>query len=205
MKTDLIGKSVILVICAVFVFTFMFSGCAGTVRNDFADAESFWWENDDENRCVSFYDFALMPRKDSNAEIQDYYFRVKPELLNDAIQLYVNCVYSAEDYAREVDRLENLECIGHFTDDDRAAETSYTDGSTVVEFYKNETKYFDDGTFNYPAYAQGLEWGRVCEYALLIEEEYRIVYVYLQYEYKDKIAFDKQYLPNGGGTSVYAP
>ena len=108
MKTDFLSKSVIFVLCAVFVFTFMFCGCAGTVRNDIADAESYWWENDNENRCVSFYDFALMPRKGSNAEIKDYYFRVKPELLDDTVQLYINCVYSAEDYAREVDRLKEL-------------------------------------------------------------------------------------------------
>lgn len=200
-------KKLISALLALIFSAGMLTGCIGPTKvyTELSHAESYWWAGKPSDYCVSFMGFALMPDRSSNAKIEEYYFRVQPTLLDDTIQLYLNCVYSEEDYAAEVERLKNLDCIGHFPGDEGPAETSYTDGGAVIEEYANGTRYYDDGTFNYPAYVQGLEWGRVCEYALLMEQEHRIVYVYLQYEYRSRIKFDKAYLPNGGGTGAYAP
>ncbi len=200
-------KKIIFALLTLVFPAAIFSGCIGpnSVYTDVGHAESYWWVDKPSDYCVSFIGFDLMPVKESNAQITDYYFRVQPTLLDDTIQLYLNCVYSDEDYAAEVNRLKNLNCIGHFSDDTRVPETVYSDGSTVVEEYRNETRYYDDDTFNYPAYVQDLEWGRACEYALLNEAEHRIVYVYLQFEYRSGIKFNKEYLPKSNGVSIYAP
>lgn len=169
-------------------------GCAELSKKQTSDSiedANYWWETNPEDYVVSHYGFALMPVKSGNAVINDYLFSWYPTLLDDSIELFIDCTYSEEDYAREVRRLNSV------------------DFCRITADSPNEDAVYGSGTFEATegflttAIVGVLKRGEGAEYALLYEEENRIVYVYLQYWPRYRLDIDSLYLPDDDKIVLY--
>ena len=114
-------------------------------------------------------EFKIFPSKIKNEEcVKEYFYDYVPEPFDDSHQIYLDCSYSEAEYQAEVQRISEI--------------------SHVV---------YDETCFLYPAYIAYLGDNHMSEYALLFEEQNRIVYIYLQFVDLEKIGFPKEYLPYG--------
>ena len=136
-----------------------------------------------------------MPSADSLPQINDYHFGVSHGLLNDTIQLFIDCTYSREDYAKELQGLNTFPS-GRFGT--RGDEASLNDVGGTSEY---------DTGFSYPAIVSVYIKDEGCMYALLDEAVCRVIYVYLQFVPQNNVLFDEKYLPadeNGRPTTLYS-
>lgn len=126
---------------------------------------------------------------DSAQNVKYYYGSVDSILGND-YQIYLECNYSDNDYKKETERL-----------------------SKITETYLNRTNSirYDTDTFICPSYVAVLGNNQTYEYALVFNEEKKIVYVFTQFMDRDDIVIDEQYLPpnfmegdSEHGFSIYA-
>lgn len=119
-------------------------------------------------------------------ETLDYYYYHKEGIKEPSIQIYLDCTFDEESYAKESKRLEAL----------------YTSQDSYVNYVQ-----FDSTHFCVPAYVTIAGHFNCYEYALLPGDN-RIIYVFLQNIDKGDIHFDFTYLPtyygvSGGGYSMY--
>lgn len=104
--------------------------------------------------------------------IRDYYYRGTGRVFNYAYCISLDCIYSEEDYAREVERLENVK------------------DKKQARYIENETDLpmicamFNDGGY---------------EYALLDNASKEIRYIYLQNADRGMIPFDNSLVPEDYG------
>lgn len=117
------------------------------------------------------------------ARIDSYYYYQRDTFLDPTCQIYLEYSLSKEAYDTEVLRL-----------------------SKIVETYENENFkgkenkiVYDTENFKYPAYVTIFNSNHCYEYALLNEEEHKIIYVFTQYIGLNKVKFDKKYLPKDFG------
>ncbi len=121
-------------------------------------------------------ELALFPKKDgmgANVEILSYVYDCSGAKLYQECQIYLECRYDGEGFEKEKSRLQQIE-------------NSETGLSVVI----------DATGYEYPAiYAMKNE--ESCnEYALLLEEEKKIIYIYLQGSVDRRdLYFDEIYLP----------
>ena len=95
-------------------------------------------------------------------------------IMDPTCQIYLNCTYDKETFQQEKERL---------------AELNYEiQGVTKEIIYSEEL-------FKYPAYISAYDWSSCYEYALIIEEEQKIVYVYLQGIPEILLSFENEYSP----------
>ena len=87
---------------------------------------------------------------------------ISEELFDENTEIFLSCEYNDEEYDSEVKRLSEIEIT-----------ISYKDKS-----FTNHIKY-DEEMYNYPAYIAIDGWSGRYEYALLIKDENKIVYIYL--------------------------
>lgn len=117
-----------------------------------------------------------------HAKVNGYYYsQIIPPLIGTYYQIYLNLTLPVDEYKLEVDRLSKIK------------------KNTKLERYEETTARdikFDENNFIYPAYVARLGDG-TSEYALLDEKNHKIIYVFLQIISKDKIRFNKKYLPKG--------
>lgn len=116
----------------------------------------------------------------------DYYYYHKDGFSEPSIQIYMECTYDKDSYAKETKRLGAL----------------YTSKDDYVNYV-----YFDSEHFCVPAYVTIAGNQKCYEYALLLDEN-RIAYVYLQNIDEKSVKFDTSYLPSyygvsGSGYSMY--
>lgn len=121
-------------------------------------------------------------KPDGSIKVENYYYSCKEAFLTNEYQLFAEISMSREDYLKEVERLENIKIkyVGN------------------QEEYKDmvNTSYIDEENFNYKAIVTIYsDFGNNYEYALLDENNNRIIYVYLQSVGTNDIKFDKEYLP----------
>lgn len=120
---------------------------------------------------------ALFPTNEQIAEnegnILEYVYECSGLKLYQTCQIYLECTYTPEGYQQEVERLRNLK-----------------DSETGLA-----TVFSEDG-YEYPA-VYGLKNVETCnEYALFLEEEQKIIYIYLQSVIdRRELYFDEKYLP----------
>ena len=92
----------------------------------------------------------------------EYHAYITNELFDDNNEIYLSCVYEEEIYKEEVERLKAI---------------------SITIKYKNQehTNYikYDETSYKYPAYISSDGFASVYEYALLLEENRQIVYLYL--------------------------
>lgn len=120
---------------------------------------------------------SLFPTKEQLAKndgnILEYVYDCSGPKLYQTCQIYLECTYTAEGYQQEVERLRNL----------KDSETGLAVG-------------FSEDGYEYPA-VYGLKNVETCnEYALFLEEEQKIIYIYLQSVIdRRELYFDERYLP----------
>lgn len=111
-----------------------------------------------------------------SAERERYYYAYDDTFLDKTVQIYYDCTYaSEEDYLQETERLAQ-------------ESNTYSGGGTAM---------YDNTNFAYPAYVIQVGHNNISEYALLIKDENRIIYVYVQYVTPALVHFDDSFLPNG--------
>ncbi len=170
-------KKLIAVLSIVAVLLGAFTGC--TV-----------YENHSVERYDEIFsdDYAItipldvFPSDVYNAECNDYTFTYKTGILDDRCQIFVECTYDREEFYKEKERIQSIEVYNYYSDNGK-------------NFGSDLQIYYDEERFNYPAYVTAYYEGESYEYAMLFEEEYRIVYIGLQWCPEDDILFDKKYLP----------
>lgn len=112
----------------------------------------------------------------SAEEIDYYYYIFWGIYLNPSVQSYLHCQYSAEDYEKEVERLQDMK-NKHQTKADEAYMPDNCGKEIFVHEYDIADRY---------------------QYAIADGETHTIVYVYLQYiTNKDDVYFDQKYLMKG--------
>ncbi len=79
--------------------------------------------------------------------------------LDPICKIYMECDYSEQEFEKEIARLKSV--------------TATLDGVTNSIIYNED--YFE-----YPAYISMFNWSSCYEYALILEEEKKIVYVFVQ-------------------------
>lgn len=137
--------------------------------------------------------YIVFPEKiPEGAKVTGYYHYYRDTWNTPTVQTYLQCVYDDATYKEETDRLEN---------------TSKTYGDRKMELLRDEKK-----KFNFPVYIAVENAAHSYEYALLTGEN-EITYIYTSYIEKNKVKFDKEYLPYdfmtdegrafGSGYSIY--
>jgi hypothetical protein len=159
----------LLIIAALGIFTYkLIMGDPPTVHRDIAEYGQFG----DYKRYSNLKIFpAALP---SSARDSQYYYFFQDTFLDPSYQIYLEYTLSAEDYQAEVQRL-----------------------SQITTTRNNETHriVYDPTHFPDPAYVTVDAHNLTYEYALLIEKQYKIVYIYSQWMHRKDLGFDPRYLP----------
>lgn len=158
--------------------------------------DAFWWMDREQTnkRCSVLFDMGMFPNPEIGPAITDYYFKVEHGIHNDSIQLYMQCKYTEEHYFIEKERLLSSEFS-----------CSYRTKQGESDYSFECAKYYASG-YKYPAVIVAMVDGRGCEYALLDENEQRIIYILLQFIELSDVQFDYSHLPldeKGGPTTLY--
>lgn len=103
-----------------------------------------------------------------------FYYKYKDAFLDPVCQIYLKCEYDLPTYKNETERL-----------------------SQIREEYQGRIQKINYNTkdFRYPAYVTIFENDGCYEYALLDEENYSIIYIFLQWTEEKNIEFADIYLP----------
>ena len=149
-------------------FILSLSGCVYVSTGDTSHYGEFLDGKYSLNTVAGFYPEDL----ERVSEVKKYFFEYNVGFLDDEAQVILDCVYTPEQYGKEIERI-------------KALNYSYS-------YYPAD----ENSIFQYPAYAMSVK--QDCyEYVLLIEEEHRMVYIHLEYYPSDSVQFDKSFLPKG--------
>lgn len=127
----------------------------------------------------------VFPSNDVEALSQKYYYQIRDEIFAGTCQIYLENQYTQEQYALEIERLKNLKL-------------SYLDQTNNI--YLDQENYCD------ATYVAMANWTDRFEYAITLEEQNTIIYVYLQNMDEKNIDIDPKYLPqyfHDNNTRVY--
>ena len=127
----------------------------------------------------------VFPSNDVEALSQKYYYQIKDEIFSGTCQIYLENQYTQEQYELEIERLKNIKL-------------SYLDQTNDI--YLDQENYCD------ATYVAMANWTDRFEYAITLEEQNTIIYVYLQNMDQKNIDIDSKYLPqyfHDNNTSVY--
>lgn len=119
----------------------------------------------------------------ASAKIDSYYYYYRDTIFDPTCQIYLEYSLSKEDFDAEVSRLSNI------------SETFENENYKDVE---NKIVY-DTTNFAYPAYVTIFHNNHCNEYALIDEEEHKIICVFTQFIQNDDVKFNKKYLPKDYG------
>ena len=172
-------KLFILLLCLI-----CFSSCATTkIITDINEYGNF----PPDSSKMSIGDRIIFPENLENVkEVKNYTF-VYDYILWDPTQLYLDVIYDDENFQKEIERLNNYD----ISEDSRWDEGSF-EFSADTKFRLDEKMKL----FNYPTYISDYAVSGF-SYASVIEEEKRIVYVYLECSGIDeeKMVVPKIFLP----------
>lgn len=104
----------------------------------------------------------------------DYYYFDMNTFMDPTCQIYLSCTYDTETYQKEVERLSQI---------------NYEMNGAMKPIQ------YEENIFAYPAYVSIYQWESCYEYALVDDEEQKIVYVFLQGIPEWMLAFDEEYSP----------
>lgn len=147
------------------------------------DTEVFTSRIADYGKNDDYYgqsELSMFPSKDfvkENGEIMEYIYDCSGQKLYQTCQIYLECMYAQEAYIAEVTRLKQM------TNEDTSLPVIYSPDA-----------------YEYPA-IYAMKNADICnEYALLLEEEQKIIYIYLQgiVDRRD-LHFEEKYLPKDYG------
>lgn len=124
---------------------------------------------------------ALFPDAERmSGDVADFYYDCKGSKMYQEYQIYLECSYEPADFLKEKERLLGV-----------------TDEKTG-----KGAQYSEEETFLPCVYAMLYDTG--FEYALLSEEEHKVIYIYLQGTDIRNLYFDRRYLPKDYGQAGYA-
>ena len=121
-------------------------------------------------------DLSIFPDEITTEEAQ-YRAHLNPNLFDTDGTIILECTYSDDAYAAEIDRLKGL------------SKTIKYNG----EQYTNQVLY-DEDMYSYPAYITIDGFGDTYEYALVDQKEKKIEYLYLAYPKVDALVQYREYL-----------
>ena len=121
--------------------------------------------------------FFLFPDDLSETSDADFHYKYKVGLLDTDASFFLEARYSDEAFEAEVERISNVTCTV------AANDTTYT-----------QAVMYDEEMYNYPAYIAMDGYGDAYEYALIDEDNDRIIYVVLSYPDYVKLINYKDYL-----------
>ncbi|KUO76404.1 MAG: hypothetical protein APF77_06815 [Clostridia bacterium BRH_c25] len=137
----------------------------------------------------------IFPKKIPDSErIDSYYYYQRDTLFDPTCQIYLEYSLSKADFEAEVSRLSKIS------------------EKFELEQYKDIVNkiVYDTEHFMYPAYVTIFNNNNCYEYALINNEENKIICVYTQFIKPHKVIFDKKYLPiefgedtSSGGYNIY--
>jgi len=123
---------------------------------------------------------ALFPNKEKmTGQIEEFYYDCKGNKLYQEYQIYLECTYEKDSYEVEKQRLLQI------TDKNTERKVGYSEEET--KFPCIYAMLYDEGY----------------EYALLSDEDYKIIYIYLQGKDRRELVFDVRYLPKDYGQKGY--
>ena len=129
-----------------------------------------------------------------SSHIDSYYYYQMDTFLDPTCQIYLEYSLSKEDFNAEALRLSKIS--------ERYQNENYKDRVNNI--------VYDTKNFMYPAYVTIFNNNHCYEYALLNEEENKIICVFTQFIGIDNVRFDKKYLPidfgskkSSGGFNIY--
>lgn len=167
MRNIILGVIILLIAQAVFIMSvvgFMFSGGEVYETDDISKYGEFdgHIETEDNGR---FSRLLIFPESitSPNQNVKYKYIASNKGLDNEYL-IYLDMTMSEKDYASEKERLENI---------------------TVKYKDKVNKMYYTELNFNYPALVSVFNDNGCYEYALLDEENHRIIYVYSQFKSPD--------------------
>ncbi|WP_160685680.1 zf-HC2 domain-containing protein [Clostridium sp. C2-6-12] len=160
----------------LFVITFMwmfFTGGFPTKTSNIKDYGSF-------KDFKGYSNLYIFPKEiPKSAKVDSYYYYHRDTLFDPTCQIYLEYSLSKTDFDAEVLRL-----------------------SKICESYENQNYkdkvnniVYDTKNFMYPAYVTIFNRNHCYEYALLDNEEHKIIYVFTQFIELKNVNFDKKYLP----------
>ena len=124
---------------------------------------------------------ALFPEADAvSGQIENFYYDCKGSRLYQTYQIYLECNYTQEAFAKEKDRLLGV------TDERTRRSVQYSEEENDLPCVY--AMLYDEGF----------------EYALMSEEEKKVIYIYLQGTDIRDLHFDRKYLPKDYGQAGYA-
>lgn len=124
-----------------------------------------------------FSNLDIFPEKllKSAQNINFYYNDDSSPIFDDSCQIYLKCSYNKREYISEIQRLKSIK----------------------EKYQEIEQKTWEDNqNFKFPSVVAIYNNNHCYEYALLDESNFSIIYIFLQFVYKDKIIFDNNFLPN---------
>ncbi len=143
-------------------------------------------ENYDKDKLVEEFsgdmtsNFFLFPDDTDKAEEAEFYYEYKTGLLDTDGSFFLTCVYSDEDFEAEVDRISAVTCT-----------------IDAQDIHSTKAVEYDEDMYNYPAYIAIDGYTHNYEYALIDDDNNRIIYVLLGYpdpnelkEYSDYLKSD---------------
>ena len=168
----LVGVLGILSLRFILVFLFVYVLCMYEVAQPYEHKKGI--DNYDKEYLLEKYggdinsSLLVFPDNTSGMISAEYECFLKTGLLDTDGDILLAAAYSDEKYSQEVERLSQISC-------------------TIYDTIKDDSDYhishilYDDESYNYPAYIAIDGQSHAYEYALLDEDNNRIVYVYLAY------------------------
>ena len=113
-------------------------------------------------------------------EVTDYIYIDMDTWMDPTCKIYMECVFEdAEKFKQECNRLSQISVEKY-------------EGVTLHTADKIHEIHYSEELFHYPAYIACYNYNSCDEYALIIEEEQKIIYVYLQ---GASMKVDEEYMP----------
>ncbi len=173
--------TIIVIILVLLFIAFLYKLFIGslTIRTNSADYCNF-------EGFPGYSNLEVFPSNPTEiSEVADYYYFCMDTFMDPTCKVFMECSFdNVEQFQAECNRLSQIS----------------VDNNTE----KNEIQY-SETLFKYPAYIAMYDWSSCYEYALILEEQKKIVYVFLQGQ-TQKV--DKSYMPLsnniGNGFSIYS-
>jgi hypothetical protein len=169
-STSFLAVLVLIVgVLGLFIFSVIWGGPA-QITSDVSDYGKF-------EDFKGYSNLEIFPKDlPESINIENYYYFYQDTLFDATYQIFVEYTLSEEDYQAEVQRLSQI------------GEQNGGEAHRIV---------YDTQNFNYPAYVTVFGNNLTYEYALLIEDQNKIVCVFTQFANRKDIGFDPAYLPDG--------
>ena len=129
----------------------------------------------------------IFPKEIENIETKkNYYMQYGRKNLDYSVQVYLECEYGEEQFQQELERLSKMK-------------------ETYEKYQLHHFIVKDVENFDYPAYVMIFQNNYTYEYALIDEENKKIIYIYLQHTNYEDLMVDgvyldkkyKEYMKNG--------